>query len=245
MRLVEWPAVRVLVVAGYLDHFAAADDLMGILARRPIGLEGFDASATETMEGLGLARSARRCRRAAPGSSSSSAARRSRRHWRRRTRSSPTSRAARRRRRCSGPIRPSSTWLDRARVRARREPRPREVRDVAVLRGLGRPSVAARRLPARVQPGARPPRPAVRVLRPLRPGCVHCRINFDLRSHEGLRTFRHFLEEASDLVLSFGGSLSGEHGDGQAHAHHLEKMYGPELVDAFREFKRAGTPTGR
>ena len=49
-------------------------------------------------------------------------------------------------------------------------------------------------------------------------GCVHLRINFDFRSEKGLRDFREFLERATDLVLSFGGSLSGEHGDGQARA---------------------------
>src|SRR5688500_13073610 len=73
-------------------------------------------------------------------------------------------------------------------------------------------------------------------------GCVHCRINFDLRTREGLNTFRHFLEEASDLVLSYGGSLSGEHGDGQAHGHHLVKMFGEDLVEGFREFKSIWDP---
>jgi FAD/FMN-containing dehydrogenase len=74
-------------------------------------------------------------------------------------------------------------------------------------------------------------------------GCVHTRINFDFRSAEGLRRFREFIERAADLVLSFGGSLSGEHGDGQSRAALLPKMFGPELMEAFREFKASGIPT--
>jgi FAD/FMN-containing dehydrogenase/Fe-S oxidoreductase len=76
-------------------------------------------------------------------------------------------------------------------------------------------------------------------------GCVHCRIAFDLYTAQGIRTFRAFLEEASDLVLRYGGSLSGEHGDGQSRGELLPKMYGPELVEAFREFKAIWDPEGR
>jgi FAD/FMN-containing dehydrogenase/Fe-S oxidoreductase len=76
-------------------------------------------------------------------------------------------------------------------------------------------------------------------------GCVHCRIDFDLRSAGGLRRWRSFLDEAADLVLEHGGSLSGEHGDGQSRAELLEKMYGGELVEAFREFKRVWDPDNR
>jgi FAD/FMN-containing dehydrogenase/Fe-S oxidoreductase len=76
-------------------------------------------------------------------------------------------------------------------------------------------------------------------------GCVHMRINFDFRSQEGLRKFREFIERAAELVLSFGGSLSGEHGDGQARAALLPKMFGPELVGAFQEFKALWDPDNR
>jgi FAD/FMN-containing dehydrogenase/Fe-S oxidoreductase len=76
-------------------------------------------------------------------------------------------------------------------------------------------------------------------------GCVHLRINFDFRSEEGLRKFREFIDRAADLVLSFGGSLSGEHGDGQARAALLPKMFGPELMQAFREFKAIWDPENR
>jgi len=76
-------------------------------------------------------------------------------------------------------------------------------------------------------------------------GCVHLRINFDFRSQEGLRKFREFIDRAADLVLSFGGSLSGEHGDGQSRAALLPKMFGPELMQAFREFKALWDPENR
>src|SRR6202140_5067715 len=72
--------------------------------------------------------------------------------------------------------------------------------------------------------------------------CVHTRINFDLQSKEGIAKFRKFVEEAADLVVSYGGSLSGEHGDGQARGELLPKMFGAELVQAFREFKSAWDP---
>jgi len=73
-------------------------------------------------------------------------------------------------------------------------------------------------------------------------GCVHNRTNFDLETREGIAHYRKFMEEAADLVVSYGGSLSGEHGDGQARAELLPKMFGPELVQAFREFKTIWDP---
>ncbi len=76
-------------------------------------------------------------------------------------------------------------------------------------------------------------------------GCVHLRINFDFHTEPGVRAFREFLDRAADLVLSFGGSLSGEHGDGQARAALLPKMFGPELMQAFREFKALWDPDNR
>jgi hypothetical protein len=53
------------------------------------------------------------------------------------------------------------------------------------------------------------------------------------------------MEEASDLCLSYGGSLSGEHGDGQAKGELRKKMFGPELIEAFREFKTIWDPDWR
>jgi FAD/FMN-containing dehydrogenase/Fe-S oxidoreductase len=73
-------------------------------------------------------------------------------------------------------------------------------------------------------------------------GCIHCRLSFDLRHADGIAAYRAFLEDAADLVCSFGGTLSGEHGDGQQRAELLEKQYGPELIEAMREFKRIWDP---
>jgi len=72
--------------------------------------------------------------------------------------------------------------------------------------------------------------------------CVHMRINFDLQSKPGIANYRKFVEAAADLVISYGGSLSGEHGDGQSRAELLPKMFGPELIQAFREFKALWDP---
>lgn len=76
-------------------------------------------------------------------------------------------------------------------------------------------------------------------------GCIHTRIDFDFRTVEGIRNFRAFIEDATDLVVSYGGSISGEHGDGQSKAEMLPKMFGPELVQAFREFKTIWDPQNR
>jgi len=76
-------------------------------------------------------------------------------------------------------------------------------------------------------------------------GCIHCRIQFDLFTKEGLERYTQFTEEAAHLVVKFGGSISGEHGDGQARAELLEIMYGEELVQAFHEFKEIWDPQWR
>jgi FAD/FMN-containing dehydrogenase/Fe-S oxidoreductase len=76
-------------------------------------------------------------------------------------------------------------------------------------------------------------------------GCVHNRVDFDLTSREGISKFRAFVEEATDLVVGYGGSISGEHGDGQARGELLPRMFGPELMQAFREFKAIWDPEGK
>lgn len=76
-------------------------------------------------------------------------------------------------------------------------------------------------------------------------GCIHTRINFDLRTQGGIAKWRTFLDEAAELVLAYGGSLSGEHGDGQSRAELLPKMFGLELVEAFGELKAVWDPDGR
>jgi Fe-S oxidoreductase len=76
-------------------------------------------------------------------------------------------------------------------------------------------------------------------------GCMHNRLDLDLQSAAGVQNFSRFLSEAGDLVVSYGGSLSGEHGDGQLRAAQLAKMYGAELVRGFAEFKRIFDPDGQ
>ncbi|WP_238431334.1 FAD-binding and (Fe-S)-binding domain-containing protein [Streptomyces cavernae] len=73
-------------------------------------------------------------------------------------------------------------------------------------------------------------------------GCIHVRIDFDLITGDGVRRFRRFSEELADLVVAHGGSLSGEHGDGQARAELLPRMYGPELVRLFEGVKAVWDP---
>ncbi len=76
-------------------------------------------------------------------------------------------------------------------------------------------------------------------------GCVHMRVSFDLETENGIRKYGEFIERAADLVISYGGSLSGEHGDGQSRGGLLPKMFGPELMNAFREFKSAWDPENK
>ncbi|MEU3136071.1 FAD-binding and (Fe-S)-binding domain-containing protein [Streptomyces sp. NPDC006854] len=75
-------------------------------------------------------------------------------------------------------------------------------------------------------------------------GCIHVRIDFDLITDAGVARFRRFSEETADLVVAHGGSLSGEHGDGQARAELLPRMYGDELVALFGRFKDLWDPDG-
>ena len=76
-------------------------------------------------------------------------------------------------------------------------------------------------------------------------GCIHSRISFDFKTEAGVQKYRKFIEEASDLVIHYGGSLSGEHGDGQNWGELLNKMYGPELIQAFQEFKALWDPKNK
>lgn len=76
-------------------------------------------------------------------------------------------------------------------------------------------------------------------------GCMHLRIDFDLVTDAGVSAYRSFLEEATDLVVSLGGSVSGEHGDGRARGGLLERMYGADATALFAEVKRVWDPAGR
>ncbi len=75
--------------------------------------------------------------------------------------------------------------------------------------------------------------------------CVHCRINFDLFTKEGIEKYRRFVHEMAHIVVKYRGSISGEHGDGQSRGELLSIMYGEELVHAFWEFKTAFDPDNK
>lgn len=76
-------------------------------------------------------------------------------------------------------------------------------------------------------------------------GCVHCSIDFDLFTKDGIEKYRKFVEEMAHIVVKYGGSISGEHGDGQSRGELLPIMYGEELVHAFWLFKTAFDPDNK
>lgn len=76
-------------------------------------------------------------------------------------------------------------------------------------------------------------------------GCIHSRITFDLKSQQGIDNWRAFLDEAAHLVVRYGGSLSGEHGDGQAKGEYLKIMYSERIMGAFAQFKELWDPLNR
>ncbi len=76
-------------------------------------------------------------------------------------------------------------------------------------------------------------------------GCIHMQVNFDLFSEAGVAKYGRFVDEAADLVVRYGGSISGEHGDGKSRSALLPKMFGPELMSALRDFKTAWDPANR
>ncbi len=73
-------------------------------------------------------------------------------------------------------------------------------------------------------------------------GCIHCRVSFGMKSQDGLQKYKKFTEEAARLVVSYGGSLSGEHGDGQSRGSLLPIMYDKDIMQAFHEFKSIWDP---
>jgi FAD/FMN-containing dehydrogenase/Fe-S oxidoreductase len=75
-------------------------------------------------------------------------------------------------------------------------------------------------------------------------GCMHMRMDFDLFSEPGLARYRSFVEQAADLVVRLGGSVSGEHGDGRARSELLARMYGADVVAVFDEVKAVWDPAG-
>jgi FAD/FMN-containing dehydrogenase/Fe-S oxidoreductase len=246
VTLIESPQFRSLVGLGYADTFAAADHVMEILPFDPIGLEGFEGAM---IDGL--------TRRGAPNlelmpegrgyllvefGAESAAAAQARAEalitYLARQPGAPTSRLY-------TPTEAKAVWKIR-------EAGPR-----AASNAPGQPprwegwddaAVAPRHLGAYLR--------ELRVLLNefnyeaayyghFGHGCIHMQTSFDLQSDAGIRKYAEFIDRAADLVVRHGGSISGEHGDGQARGALLPKMFGPELMDALRQFKRAWDPRGR
>ena len=75
-------------------------------------------------------------------------------------------------------------------------------------------------------------------------GCLHVRPVVNMKTDAGVKKFEAIANDIADLVLEFGGALSGEHGDGLVRSPFMEKMFGPALYDAFRTIKRTFDPHG-
>src|SRR5580692_5182362 len=248
LNLIASPPFRVLTVLGFSDAFLAADAVPLALEHKPIGLEGFDFLLVDFMRRKGLAlRDLDRLPDGVGfllvemGAWSAEEAQAKAESVARASQSWPSPPAAH----ICTPEEAASVWRVResalgAMVFVPGEPdRFEGWEDAAVPPAqLGNYLRAITKLMAEY--GFRSP-----LYGHYGQGCVHTRINFDFSTPKGIATFREFIDRAADVVLSFGGSLSGEHGDGQARAALLPKMFGPELVEAFREFKALWDPDNR
>jgi FAD/FMN-containing dehydrogenase/Fe-S oxidoreductase len=249
VELVPWPAERVLLVAAFDDVYAAADAVPAALEAGPIGLEGIDDRLVADerrkgmfpralrllpegggwllieMGGATRAEAADRAKRAQAGLAGAAGFREGRL--------------------LVDPLDQAGLW---------------QVRES----GLG----ATARVPGRPdawegwEDSAVPPERMGAYLRDLRwlydrfgyegsfyghfgDGCLHTRTTFDLASTPGVAAFRAFVEEAAALAVAYGGSISGEHGDGQARGELLPLQFGPELCRAFAEVKAVWDPENR
>src|SRR5271168_3845914 len=245
LRAVPRPKELALAVLGFDDVFVAADQTPWLLAHRPEALEGFDENLPEfarlkSMPGVRFLPAGRAFLLVELGGESRDEAR---------ERAERVIVQAREQRECTG----TAYIAD-----------PREQAAVWQIRESGLGSSAF--IPGRPRswPGAEdsavPPaklgaflRGFDRILsrRNLKvatyyghfgEGCVHARVNFDLMTAAGVTTFRAAMVELGELVASLGGSLSGEHGDGLARSELLPMMFQPDLIDAFRDFKRIFDP---
>ena len=246
VTLIRSPQHRALVGLGYADAFEAADHVPEILEFVPIGLEGFEGAMVDGLRKKGAANlellpPGRGVLLVEFGSDD------------------------------PGQASDTATRLVEALKRSTNSPvtrlyTPAESRAVWKLRESG-PRAAAN------MPGA-PPRwegwddaavapdklgPYLRDLRRLLDdyeyhatfyghfghGCIHMQVSFDLQSQAGVRKYGAFVNDAADLVVRYGGSLSGEHGDGKSRSALLPKMFGAELMSAFGEFKSAWDPDNK
>ena len=249
VRLVHSPPVRVLVVAGFPDIYAAGDAVPLLLRHEPVGLEGLDQKLIDFMK---LKHAHLRARQSLPEGHG----------WLLAEFGADSEReAVARAEAAMAEVRRDHELVD-VRIMVDRDSQNRiwEVRKA----GLGATAFVPHHPDAWEgwEDSAVPPHKVGDYLRDLHAlfrkydydsalyghfgdGCIHCRINFGLRTEPGVAKWRRFLDEAADLVVGYGGAISGEHGDGQSKAELLVKMYGPELIEAFREFKAIWDPEGR
>ncbi|MFI0224153.1 FAD-binding and (Fe-S)-binding domain-containing protein [Streptomyces lydicus] len=235
VRLVGTPAARVLAVLGYPDESAAAEAAHTLLPHKPMTVEGMAADLVGSAAGLpeggawlfvemggaspaeAAARAEALCRAAAADGTTGHAVvtdpAGQRALWRIREDASGTAT------RMPDGSEAWPGWEDCAVPPARLGPYLRDFRALLAQHGL------------RGTPYGH-----------FGDGCIHIRIDFDLLTPPGIRRFRDFSHDLADLVVAHGGSLSGEHGDGQARAELLPKMYGPELVGLFGRFKDLWDP---
>jgi FAD/FMN-containing dehydrogenase/Fe-S oxidoreductase len=243
VKLIPSPQHRALVGVGYRDAFIAADDVPEVLKFEPIGYEGFEGAIVDGLRAKGagnldLLPEGRGIVMVEFGADDPAQARSLAQKLIDRLREMPDA--------------PNTRLYT-----------PAEAKYVWSLRESG-PRAAA------FAPGAKPqwegwddaavaPEKLGGYLRDIRKlmdefgytgafyghyghGCIHMRVSFDFQSEAGIRKYGEFIERAADLVVSYGGSLSGEHGDGQSRGALLPKMFGPELMTAFREFKAVWDP---
>ena len=249
LRLVDSPPGRSLLVLGYPDVFSAGDHVVDILKHGPIGLEGIDDKLVDDMKAVGLHPDDIELLPKGGGWLLVEFGGRDRQdsHAKARTCMQAIARL---------PNAPTMKLYDD----------PAQERMIWTVReaGLG----ATAHVPNKAitwegwEDAAVPPARLGDYLRDFRKlldryeyqgdlyghfghGCVHTRIDFDLETHAGIEKFHRFLDDASSLVVHYGGSFSGEHGDGQSKAEFLPKMFGPALVRAFGEFKAIFDPRGR
>ncbi|HWD91934.1 MAG TPA: FAD-binding and (Fe-S)-binding domain-containing protein [Verrucomicrobiae bacterium] len=246
LSLVKNPRSRSLVLLGYSDVFCAGEHVMDVLEFKPIGLEGIDHKLIEDMQQTGVHRKNIKLLPKGKG-------------WLivefgGDTREESDARAHEMMaalKRTSNP--PSMKLFDDK----------KEEEEVWKIRESGLGATAF--IPGKPdawegwEDSAVPPEHVGEYLHDLRKlfdkfeydsslyghfgqGCIHCRIPFDLVTAEGIQKYLKFTDEAANLVLRYGGSISGEHGDGQSKAELLSKMFGPELCRAFVEFKKIWDP---
>lgn len=246
LKLIHSPQERTLVGIGYEDAFVAADHVPEILEFQPIGLEGFEGSIVDGLKSKGaphvdLLPEGRGILLVEFGSDDPAQTEATTNSLVNRLKSSDANTAVR-----------IYTKTEAPHVWHLREAGPRAAAfapgGVAEWEGWDDAAVAPEKLGG-----------YLRDIRKLMNefnyrgsfyghfghGCIHMRVSFDLQSENGIRKYNEFIERAADLVIGYGGSLSGEHGDGQSRGALLIKMFGPELMQAFTEFKNIWDPENK